>query len=515
MTAGGRAACVIGVGQHTWRPDDDDLIDGSAPEPLTMWEHVVRLAAEDAGAGRGSHGVRDRLGALRVIYTQSWPYDDPADRLAARLGVSPVDRQYSGIGGTRPMQEVMALTDAIERGQLDVGCVVGAEALATVRRRKKAGERPAWSHRDPDRKPFPLEAPFLDTEIAHEVFQAWLTFACWDIGRRARLGRSPEEYRRLIGDTMAPLSSVAAADPHAWFPISYGASTIVDPSADNRMVGYPYTKRCVAVMDVDMAAAVIVASQDAADVLGVPMDRRVYLRGAAYGTDPVYLAEHQSFGSVPGMRAVSASALRSAGVGIDDVAHLDLYSCFPSSLHHAADALGISSTDRRGLTVTGGLPYFGGPGSNYLTHSIAAMVDVLRNDPGSFGLTSGVGMHMTKHAFGVWSTSPPGNGTSGVSVLGDDTHVQTSLDAHTRYPIVDRVAGAAKVATYSVVHGRDGEPTWALLVCDVPEGERCYARVEAGDPDGLAFLMALEAEEWVGRTVSLTPDGHGRNVARA
>jgi len=185
------------------------------------------------------------------------------------------------------------------------------------------------------------------------------------------------------------------------------------------------------------------------------------------------------------------------------------------SAPEAADALGISSTDRRGLTVTGGLPYFGGPGSNYLTHSIAAMVDVLRNDPGSFGLTSGVGMHMTKHAFGVWSTSPPGNGTSGVSVLGDDTHVQTSLDAHTRYPIVDRVAGAAKVATYSVVHGRDGEPTWALLVCDVPEGERCYARVEAGDPDGLAFLMALESEEWVGRTVSLTPDGHGRNVARA
>ena len=59
------------------------------------------------------------------------------------------------------------------------------------------------------------------------------------------------------------------------------------------------------------------------------------------------------------------------------------------------------------MTVTGGLPYHGGPGSNYMTHSIAAMAERLRADPGAFGLVSGVGMHMTKHAYGLWSAEPP------------------------------------------------------------------------------------------------------------
>ncbi len=52
------------------------------------------------------------------------------------------------------------------------------------------------------------------------------------------------------------------------------------------------------------------------------------------------------------------------------------------------------------------MPYHGGPGSNYLTHALAAMVETLRREPGSYGVTSGVGMHMQKHAYGVWSTDP-------------------------------------------------------------------------------------------------------------
>src|SRR3954453_21817655 len=160
-------------------------------------------------------------------------------------------------------------------------------------------------------------------------------------------------------------------------------------------------------MDVDLAGALIVASHEVADSLGVPAERRVYLRGWCYATDPVYVAEHDpTFGS-PAMAAASAEAFRAAGCGIDDVAEIDLYSCFPSSVAFGQDALGLRADDPRGVTVTGGLPYFGGAGSDYLTHSIATMVDVLRRDDGALGLCSGVGMHMTKHVYGVYSTTPP------------------------------------------------------------------------------------------------------------
>jgi acetyl-CoA C-acetyltransferase len=283
------------------------------------------------------------------------------------------------------------------------------------------------------------------------------------------------------------------------------------------MVGYPYTKYTVAIMDVDMAAAVIVASHERADALGVPEEKRVYLRGWCYATDPVYVAEHREMWGSPAMAVAAEEALRCAGSSVDEVAHLDLYSCFASSLHFARDALGISPTDGRALSVTGGLPYHGGPGSGYMTHSIAQMARELRADPGSTGMVSGVGMNMTKHVFGVYSTAP------GTVTRPESAKVQRALDAAgdgdgdgARVGIADTWEGEAEVAAYSVVHGRDGEPEWALLVCDVDRDTRAYAR--STDPE---LLVGAESEELVGARVRLDPvdvdlptgPGH-RNIAR-
>jgi acetyl-CoA C-acetyltransferase len=233
----------------------------------------------------------------------------------------------------------------------------------------------------------------------------------------------------------------------------------------------------------------LLASHETADALGVPADERVYLRGSADATDPVYVAEHPDLWRSPAMEAGSAAALGAAGLDIDDVAHLDLYSCFGSSVNFARDALGLAADDPRGFTVTGGLPYHGGAGSDYVTHAIATMARRLRADPGSVGLVTGVGMHMTKHAFGVYSTEP---GTVGPP---------PKVGAPDACPIVDTHEGLATVAAYSVVHGPDGEPVWGVVVCDVPGG-RCYGRIEDRDR-----LRAAEKEELVGTTVTLVPDG--------
>ena len=176
-------------------------------------------------------------------------------------------------------------------------------------------------------------------------------------------------------------------------------------------------------------------------------------------------------------------------------------------MHLACDALGLATDDTRGLTVTGGLPFSGGAGSNYLLHSIAAMVDVLRGDPGTLGLVSGVGMHMTKHVFGLYSTEPP---PSGRATPPDGAGVQAGLDATPPVAIVDRVSGPATIASYTVAHGRDGAPDWGLVLADLPGGGRAYGRVE--DPD---LLVALEAQEWVGRSIDLAGQDSGVNQVRA
>jgi acetyl-CoA C-acetyltransferase len=333
-----------------------------------------------------------------------------------------------------------------------------------------------------------------DAEIAHEVFQAWLTFPLFDVARRAQRGDSIAGYAAQIGAMMAPMTDVAAKSPHAWFPVARSATELVTATADNRYVGWPYTKWTVSVMDVDMAAAAVLMTHEAADRLGVAADRRVYLRGWAYGTDCWYVAERDEMWRSAAMAATSRSALAAAGVTVDDVGHFDLYSCFASSLHLACDALGLSPTDQRGLTVTGGLPFAGGPASNYMLHSIGAMTGALREDPGSLGVVSGVGMHMTKHVYAAMSTDP---GRALPALQGD-----LGLDGVPNREIVATYDGAGTVATYAVAHQRDGTPEWGLVIADLPDGRRAYAKItDAG------LLADAESRELVGSPITISAEG--------
>jgi len=447
-----RTPCIIGVARQTWR-------DHSAPEPVDMWEQVALAAAYDAGCPGSLSGI----GSLQVVFCQSWQYDDPAARLAERLGARPGTARYSGLGGSVPLRLVADVASEMARGDADLGLIVGGEALATLR----SHPEPSWSYPPAEPPPFPLELDRL--EAAHGIYQAYLTFALLETARRAHLGRAIDDYRRDLGDLLAPLSALAAADPeNAWFPVARSATEIVRPEPTNRMVATPFTKLMTAVMDVDMAAALLIATQGRADELGVPADRRVYLWGTGADEEPPTMAARPDLWRSPALASAASRALGS--VGIDEVAHLDLYSCFSASLNFARDALGI--TDGRALSVTGGLPYHGGPGSNYCTHALAAMTETLRREPGTYGLVTGVGMHMTSHAAALWSTTPPSHVPT--TEPGPGATVDT-------VPVTAGASGPATVATFSTTYSREG-PDWTALICDLPDGSRCYARLDEPAP---------------------------------
>ncbi len=303
-----RTPCLIGWSQHTW--PKSATVD--APEPLDMWDLVARSAAASTRAGTD---VLARVDSAQIVYTQSWPYDDPVGRLGDRLGMTPRHRIYSGIGGTTPQVLVQDAAAAILGGEIELALVTSAESLDTVRKIRKRGERPAWSFRDPEKKPFPFEAPFIPAEVDHEVFQAWFTFAMFDNARRAHRRVGLDEHRRDLAEGWHRFSQVAARNPEAWFPVERSVDEILHVTPTNRMIGYPYTKYMVAVMDVDMAAALILSSHEKADSLGVPVDQRVYLRGWAYATDPQAVAAHADMWRSPAMEATFGAAFGGAGVG--------------------------------------------------------------------------------------------------------------------------------------------------------------------------------------------------------
>lgn len=487
MTAG-RQLCIIGVSQHTVR-------GGGAPEPLASWADRARDAAADAG----TESALAQIDSLQVVYCHSWPYDDPVGRLAAALGASSRHRLYSGIGGTTPQKLINQTAEAMQRGEMDSALICSAEALATARAAKKNGERLPWSHRKSS--PFPGEPPHA-AEIAHEVHQAWETFPLFDTARRARLGSSLADDATEAATMMAAMSTVASANPHAWRPTALDAETVGIPTPDNRYVGWPYTKHEVAVMDVDMSAALLLATAQRADELGVPDDRRLYLAGWAHADDPASIAERDDMSRSAAMEVTGTAALAGAGVGLDDIDCFDLYSCFPSSVRLACDALGLALDDPRGLTVTGGLPYAGGPASGYLMHALASAFARLTDRPGR-ALITGVGMHMANHVAAVWSSTPAGR-----TDPPDATTIQREVDERQpRKPLLTTWSGPATVRAYTVAHGRDGAAQQGLLVLDTKDG-RALARVH--DPD---LLADAESRELVGAAVTVTTDGQ-RNEAR-
>lgn len=442
-----------------------------------MWEEVARAADADSG---GSPALRS-VQSLQVVYCQAWEYDDPCRRLADRLGAEPGCASYSGLGGSVPVRLVSEAGAAMVAGEIDLALIIGGEALATRRHLPD----PPWSFPPEEPRPFPISVD--RSEARHGIFQAYLTFALLDSARRIHLGRSLADHRRHLGHLLAPLTEVAASQPdHAWFPTARTPEEITSPSPANRMVATPYTKLMTAIMDVDMAAAVLVATEARADELGVPRDRRVYLRGTGGAAEPETMASRPEPWRSPAMRRAMETALR--GANADDVAHLDLYSCFASSLDFASDALGIGPG--RALTVTGGLPYHGGPGSNYGNHALAAMTHLLRDDPGSLGLVTGIGMHMTSHSAALLSTDP---GSSKVRPTGAD-----SPDALPTVPVAKEADGPAQVLAYSTVFSREG-PEWTALICQLADGSRSYARLE--EPVG-------EDEEVAGATVTLRTGEH-------
>ncbi len=264
-----------------------------------------------------------------------------------------------------------------------------------------------------------------------------------------RSGRDFAQQRAHLGRLMAPFTQVAAAHPDAWFPQSRTPAELSDISPENRLITEPYAKNLCAMFAVDQGAAVVVTSLAAARAAGVDGEAVFCWSGAAC-TDVWFPAARPDPGTSPAMKVSTSGALAAAGVGVDDVSAFDLYSCFPCAVELGIEALGVDSRDERRFTVTGGLPYFGGPGNNYSLHAVATMVDRLRQHGGT-GLVTALGWYLTKHAAGVYGAGPPPGGWR----HGDTAAAQTAIDA-TAVEIATDVTGRAVVLAATVGTGHGG-----------------------------------------------------------
>ncbi len=485
-----RTPVIVGTGQLSQRVDQGD----AALEPVDLLAEAARRAAADAGCD-GAIGLVD---SIRVISLLSWRYRDPGRLVAARIGASPPQSIYTTAGGNTPQALVNRTALDIQDGRVDFVLMGGAEAWRTRMAYRAEGGRPPWTV-EPDDTPA-AEGFGEDLEMSHpaELERGLLMpvqmYPMFETALRAAAGRSPEAHLVHLSELWSRFSAVAAANPHAWIRHAFTAQELRATGPANRMVGYPYPKLMNSNNHVEQAAALLLCSVERALALGISPDRWVFPWSGADAHDHLYVSNRADLRSSPAIRAAGRGALAGAGIGIDDVGHVDLYSCFPSAVQIAAAELGLGLG--RPLTVTGGLSFAGGPWNNYVTHAIATMVDVLRADPGAYGLCTANGGFITKHAVGLYSTRPPAGGFR-------YDHPQAEVDAGPGRELATDHEGPVDIEAYTVMHSRSGDPENALAALLLPDGRRAWGTTNDADT-----MAAMVAEEFVGRRAHLAADGH-------
>ena len=479
-----RNPVIVGVGQFKQQLEDVSL----AEEQYVLMEQALRLAADDAGAPKLLTDI-DRL----LVIGGMWSYPDPGRLIADAVGSSNARTFLTAMGGNMPQATVSDCCERIAAGEMDIAAVVGGEAVYSKNKLRKLGKDLSKSGVDLEKAERFGENVSMSSQ--HERDNGFLMptqiYPLFESAIRAHRKETHYEHRMRISSLWEGFNRVAAANEHAWVQTPMTAEEIMEPTADNRMVGYPYTKAMNANSFVDFGGAIIICSVAKARSLGIDSDNWVFPHSATDGHATFLFSERDNFHESPAIRVTSKRCLELADISIDDIGPMDLYSCFPSVVQITMNELGIDP--ERAATTTGGLSFFGGPMNSYVIHAIASTIDEIRKT-GEYGFVHANGGYATKHACAVFHNEPPKGQFRRMNV-------QEEIEASPKREVEENPIGKSVVEAYTVLHGREG-PEKALMTTLMEDGKRALASTNDAQT-----MQSMMSEEFVGKTLEFSASG--------
>ena len=493
MTVPSTTPILVGVGQFTER------LNAPGFEGLAAYDIATRAAERAMNDALSVDRLRPAVDAIATTRT----FEDSTPRraqpfgksnnfphsIATRLGIEPRVAVWEKGGGNSPQHLVNEFATRLAAGEFRMVLIAGAENISTARWLQSQGRRADWSETVEgavENRGMGLQGLALRYNIRHGLLGTAPYYGLCENARRGRLGQTREQYLKSMGDLFAPFTSIATANPYSSSDVKPMTSEDLTTIGErNRMIADPYPQRLMARDQVNQGAALLLTTVGVAKELGIAEDRWVYLHGHADVTERE-LMQRQDLGQYPAAVMCCKAALDQAGVTASFLSFFDFYSCYPIAVSSIAiDGLGMRADDRRGFTVTGGLPYFGGPGNNYSMHAIASMVERLREKPDSSGLIGANGGYLSKYAAGVYSTKPA------AFVPFDSEVLQNEIDRWPAPAISTKPDGWATIETYTVFYTK-GAPDYAVVVGRTPQDERFLAMTEAEDSRSVEDILEGE-----------------------
>lgn len=491
---------LVGVGQamRNWQPGD-----GCAPSPMGM-AHLAALAAlKDANAHLIPMidcvmSVRTMSDSLPAKPAPQGACGNPPRTLAALLGANPRRAIYGCAGGETPQALLAEACAMLHRKEARCVLIASGEAMAAHKIAARAGEELDWRAS--------ADGPFEDRgfgeifvsghEIRHGISLPVQAYALIEHALRARLGRTRSQHIEAMAQLFAPYSRIAAGNPFAQFRQVRSADFLASMSPENYPLADPYRRWLVAQDRVNQGAAVLLMRAGDARAAGVRPENVIYLHGQAEAVEK-RMTLRPDLSRSPALEGALTLALDAADRRIEQIKYLDLYSCFACAVFLAAEALGLDWR-ARDTTITGGLPFFGGPGNAYALHAIAQMALRLRGDRAAFGLISANGGFLSKQAIGIYGASAPSDWQPVSS-----TGLQAALDAGPDLPALQD-DGEARIESYTAAQRPDGG-VFACIAARNGQGQRALAKARRGDSETVRALST--GADPIGRAVHIKREG--------
>ncbi|MES2535369.1 MAG: acetyl-CoA acetyltransferase [Pseudomonadota bacterium] len=476
-----RQPVLVGIGTCMQR--EDDLTRGR--EPMDLMLEAVRRAGADAGSAQALAGV----GCI-ALPKGRWRYRNPGGEIARAIGADSATTVLASVG----VLQQSLIADACGRiaaGEIDSALVAGADTGYRILRARQAGQRAGERQQDdtPDISLEPDDTLLHPAEASAGIKMPVALYAILESAWRAKKGWTVDEHRRRLGTLYQRFSEVAAGNPDAWRRQPLSATDISDVSEHNPMQAFPYTRLHCATWNVDQAAALLLCSAGKAQALGIPRARWVYARASSESGHMTPVSARADLASCIGARLAGRAVLAAGGVDVSQLDLVDLYSCFPIAVASYAEELGLAL--ERDLTVTGGMPFAGGPFNNYVLQATCRMAQLIREGRGRSGLVASVSGILTKQGFGLWSSAPGEGGYAFEDVTADTARLLATKE------VTDAFHGRAVVAGYTVVHDKNQAPR-ALVLADTETG--CRALAWSADP---ALVQRLETAEFCGAGIAM------------
>jgi acetyl-CoA C-acetyltransferase len=469
-----RTPVLVGAGAIEQRADDP----ADAMEPVELMVEAARQAASPELLRRAD---------VVLVPRGMWRYRDPGRSVAAAIDAKSARTVMVEIGVLQTTL-VAAAASRIARGDVDVALIVGGEARHRAQTAKRLGvdlpEHVAQDD-DPDERLQPAAEIMSMLELERGLGMPVTQYSVIDNALRAAEGISVAEHRRQLAELQAAFSAVAHANPHAWDRSVHSADEVLAAPT----IGFPYSKLHTSQWNVDQAGALVLCSAGAAEGVGVPRDRWVFPVAVAESNLMVPLSHRAAIDRCPAVALAGRELAAHAGVALDEVEHLDIYSCFPSAVRLQIRELGIPSGDRP-LTLTGGMRFAGGPLNNYVLQSTARAIEVLREAGGSALVTAISGL-FTKQGLSLWSATPPDAPFAWIDVTEAATAETATVEVDGGY------TRAAVVHGYTVV-----DETKGIVIASTPAGVRTIAVCD--EPGVVASMLT---DEWTGRAVAIPSEG--------